>query len=125
MFYDAASNGTLSKPAEKALFRSTIAKHRMQPMHFDKYIHQSEISLTPAGIIKFYCFNGLKKANRITSSKMIVLWFCYQVMKPVPVLGTKVINSYYKIFAKNRDKKKGGEKCYLGFQYKAPRGYTR
>ena len=41
---------------------------------------------------------------------MIVLWFCYQVMKPVPVLGTKEINFYYSILAKSRDKKKGGKK---------------
>jgi hypothetical protein len=40
---------------------------------------------------------------------MIVLWFCYQVMKLLPVLGTGEINSYYRIFAKNRDKKKGGK----------------
>jgi hypothetical protein len=81
-----------------------------------------EISLTPAGIIKFYCFNGLKKTQQNTS-KMIVLWFCYQVMKSVPVLGTKDINSYYRIFAKNRDEKKGGKKVTWDFNIR-PREAT-
>jgi hypothetical protein len=81
----------------------------MQPLQFEKYMKYQVISLTPAGIIKFYCFNGSKKADQSTS-KTIVLWFCYQVMKLVPFLGTGEINYYYGILARNRDKKKGGKK---------------
>ena len=101
----------LEKDAEWTLFDSMIKKHHIQPLQWKPYMCHEQIRLTPAGIILFYCFNeyNIKKLP----SSTLVLWFCYQVMKIVPFLGTGCIYSRYKHLVDKRDKK---EKQKLALQ---------
>jgi hypothetical protein len=100
--YDATiqDKDKLKKDAEWTLFDSIIKKHRIQPLQWKPYMWHEQIRLTPAGIIQFYCFNesNIKKLP----SSTLVLWFCYQVMKIVPFLGTGRIYGRYKLLVEKR-----------------------
>ena len=109
--YDADIDGSLKQDEAWTLFDSMIKKHRIQPLQWQPYMLHKKIRLTPAGIIQFYCFNESDIKN--LSSSTLVLWFCYQVMKIVPFLGTGCIYRCYKLLAKKRHRK---EKQKLALQ---------
>jgi hypothetical protein len=111
--YDATiqDEDKLKKDAEWTLFDNMIKKHRIQPLEWNPYMCHEQIRLTPAGIIQFYCFNEFNKKKLPSST--LVLWFCYQVMKIVPFLGTGDMYTCYGRLVVKRDRK---EKQKLALQ---------